>query len=306
MAETFTPKTWLDDPAGATPITAAELNRIETGIETIDDRAAALELGITTPVTITYAATITPNATQGSLFRCTATGNLTLNEPSGGLNGQTVTVEITASGADQTLTVGAATTTIPSGQVWVGTLRYNSGTTTWVLSDGGGGGGGGGSGVTSVNGRSGIVTGLAEATHVHAATDVTSGTFAPSRLGSGTADSSTVLHGDSVFRAVTAAPQTTVTANLQTGTSYTLALVDAGRVVERNNASANTTTIPTNATVAFPVGTVIEVFQYGAGTSSVVAASGVTILPGPSPVAIASRYQSLSLRQRVANEWVVT
>lgn len=95
------------------------------------------------------------------------------------------------------------------------------------------------------------------------------------------------------------------TANTQTGTAYTLVLADAGKVVERNNASANTTTIPTNASVAFPVGTVIEVFQYGAGASSVVAASGVTILPGPSPVAISARYQSLSLRKRATDEWIV-
>lgn len=29
---TFTPKTWLDGPSGGTPVTAAELNRIEAGV----------------------------------------------------------------------------------------------------------------------------------------------------------------------------------------------------------------------------------------------------------------------------------
>ena len=52
--------------------------------------------------------------------------------------------------------------------------------------------------------------------------------------------------------------------NLQTGTSYELVLSDAGKVVEMNNASANTCNIPANASVAFPVDTRIDVYQRGA------------------------------------------
>lgn len=86
-----------------------------------------------TPQTITYATTITPNAASGSLFRCTATGNLTLNDPTGGVNGQAVTVEILASGADRTLNFegGVTAVTITSGQWWSGTLRLNG--STWLL-----------------------------------------------------------------------------------------------------------------------------------------------------------------------------
>jgi len=43
MPETFTPSTWADGSEGGTPITAAELNRIEAGIESMDDRVTALE-----------------------------------------------------------------------------------------------------------------------------------------------------------------------------------------------------------------------------------------------------------------------
>jgi hypothetical protein len=52
MPETFTPYTWADGSAGGTPITAAQLNRIETGVESMDDRVAAAEalLGATTTV----------------------------------------------------------------------------------------------------------------------------------------------------------------------------------------------------------------------------------------------------------------
>jgi hypothetical protein len=43
MPETFTPKTWVDGSGGGTPIVAADLNRVEQGVEAIDDRVAALE-----------------------------------------------------------------------------------------------------------------------------------------------------------------------------------------------------------------------------------------------------------------------
>jgi hypothetical protein len=43
VPETFTPKTWADGSGGGTPITAAELNRMETGLESMDDRVAAIE-----------------------------------------------------------------------------------------------------------------------------------------------------------------------------------------------------------------------------------------------------------------------
>ena len=54
--------------------------------------------------------------------------------------------------------------------------------------------------------------------------------------------------------------------NAQTGTAYTMVLSDAGKLVTRGNASASTHVIPANASVAYPVGTVINVLNIGAGT----------------------------------------
>ena len=59
------------------------------------------------------------------------------------------------------------------------------------------------------------------------------------------------------------------TLNDQTGTTYTPVLTDQYQVlVTRSNASASTMTIPTNASVAFPVGTVITVLNKGAGATT--------------------------------------
>lgn len=95
-----------------------------------------------------------------------------------------------------------------------------------------------------------------------------------------------------------------IVVNTQTGTSYTLVLTDAGKCVEMNNAAANTLTIPLNSSVTFPLGTVIEVFQLGAGQTTVAATGGVT-LRAPDGAKLAKQYASASLRKRATDEWVL-
>jgi len=57
--------------------------------------------------------------------------------------------------------------------------------------------------------------------------------------------------------------------NAQTGTTYSLVITDAWKLVTLSNASAITLTIPANASVAFPVGTHIDLMQLGAGQVTV-------------------------------------
>ena len=90
--------------------------------------------------------------------------------------------------------------------------------------------------------------------------------------------------------------------NTQTA-SYTLVLADASKIVEMNVGSANTVTIPTNASVAFPIGTEITVLQYGAGVTSIAVASGVTIVSKDNANIIANRYSGVTLIKRATNEW---
>lgn len=93
--------------------------------------------------------------------------------------------------------------------------------------------------------------------------------------------------------------------NTQTGTSYTLALTDKNKVVEMNNASANTVTVPPNSDVAFEIGTRIDVVQYGAGTTTIVAGVGVTLRAEAGALTMSAQYAGAALYKRATDEWVV-
>lgn len=97
---------------------------------------------------------------------------------------------------------------------------------------------------------------------------------------------------------------TTLPSTTQSGTNYTLALADAGTAVEGTNASPTTFVVPPNSSVAFLTGTVIEIYQ-AAGQITVSAGSGVT-LRAPNGQKTASLYSTLSIRQRSADEWVIS
>ena len=66
------------------------------------------------------------------------------------------------------------------------------------------------------------------------------------------------------------------------GASYTLVMADRGKSLFQNSASANTVTIPANASVAFPVGTVVSIFNnpFAAGTTTVAITSDTLSVPG--------------------------
>lgn len=96
-----------------------------------------------------------------------------------------------------------------------------------------------------------------------------------------------------------------VPVNSQTGTAYTLALGDFSAAVECNNASAITVTVPTNATVAFPIGTVIEILQVGNGQITISPASGVTINCASTNLKTRTQYSILTLRKRSTDSWIL-
>jgi len=87
--------------------------------------------------------------------------------------------------------------------------------------------------------------------------------------------------------------------NAQTA-SYTLVLTDAGKTVTMNVATANVINVPANASVAFPVGTRINVINLGAGLLTVTALSTVTITGTISALAANA---SATIIKRDTNTW---
>ena len=84
-----------------------------------------------------------------------------------------------------------------------------------------------------------------------------------------------------------------LTLNAQTAT-YTVVLADADqKLVTMSVASANDFLIPTNANVAFPVGTVINVIQIGAGQTTIKAVtSGTTTVSSTGATASAPKLRA--------------
>jgi hypothetical protein len=93
-----------------------------------------------------------------------------------------------------------------------------------------------------------------------------------------------------------------VVTNRQTA-SYTLVLSDADKLVEMNVGSANNLTVPLNSSVAFSTGTQILLAQYGAGQTTIVATSGVTIRSNGAKLKLNAQYSGATLIKIAENEW---
>ena len=106
-----------------------------------------------------------------------------------------------------------------------------------------------------------------------------------------------------------ASPVGSVAINAQTGTTYTFAASDSfNTLVTLSNAAAIAVTIPTNATTAFPVGTVLNFAQTGAGQATISGASGVTLTSVGATAATPKtrvQYSAGSAVQTAANAWLV-
>ena len=100
------------------------------------------------------------------------------------------------------------------------------------------------------------------------------------------------------------------TLNAQTGTTYTATTNDQySRLVTQSNASASTFRIPTNATTAFPIGTVLNIINIGAGICTINAVtSGTTTILSAGAVAAAptlAQYKAASCIKTGTDTWYV-
>ena len=99
--------------------------------------------------------------------------------------------------------------------------------------------------------------------------------------------------------------------NAQTGATYTFVLADAdNKLVTASNASAQTYSIPTNASVAFPIGCQINIIQIGAGqvTINAVTSGTTTVLSNAATAAspkLRVQYSSATCIKVATDTWYV-
>jgi hypothetical protein len=92
--------------------------------------------------------------------------------------------------------------------------------------------------------------------------------------------------------------------NAQTAT-YTAVLTDDGKLVTMSNASANNFTVPPNSSVAFGIGTQINIAQLGAGQTTIVAGAGVTLNSAGAKLKLKEQYAVATCVKTDTNTWFV-
>lgn len=85
----------------------------------------------------------------------------------------------------------------------------------------------------------------------------------------------------------------------------TLQLSDAGKLLKINNVSVNDLRVPAESSVNFPIGTQILLIQYGAGQTTVIGSTGVTLRSSGGKTKIAAQYGMATLIKIGSNEWAL-
>ena len=105
------------------------------------------------------------------------------------------------------------------------------------------------------------------------------------------------------------APIASYSINAQTTAAYVTVASDAGAIVTVSNASANTFKLPTNASVAYAIGSTITLIQIGAGatTISAVTPGTTTVLSTGATAAspVLAQYRSATCIKTGTDAWYV-
>jgi len=97
----------------------------------------------------------------------------------------------------------------------------------------------------------------------------------------------------------------TLALNAQIGTTYTLALTDIGLFVTCSNGSDITVTIPVNSTIAFPIGSQVNIMQLGAGQVTLSPFSGTVLLRSAgAKLKTTAQYSVATVLKIATNTWV--
>ena len=131
-----------------------------------------------------------------------------------------------------------------------------------------------------------------------------------SRVAVGTND--TILVADSTtasgvaWKAITVPNESITSAKIdEQASSYTLALTDKNKFIKMTSGSPNTVTVPTNASVTFPVGSQIHIIQYGAGKTQILPVAGTPTIYGTPGQFLRAQYSSATLLKCDTNIWML-
>ena len=93
--------------------------------------------------------------------------------------------------------------------------------------------------------------------------------------------------------------------NAQTGTTYTTVLSDDGKLITCSNAASISVTVPPNSSVAYGIGTQINIAQLGAGTVTITAGAGVTLNSAGAKLKTDAQYAVATCVKTDTNTWFV-
>jgi C4-dicarboxylate-specific signal transduction histidine kinase len=93
--------------------------------------------------------------------------------------------------------------------------------------------------------------------------------------------------------------------NAQTGTTYTTVLSDDGKLLTCSNAASIAVTIPPNSSVAYGIGTQINIAQLGAGQVTITAGAGVTLNSSGAKLKTKDQYSVATCVKTDTNTWFV-
>ena len=94
--------------------------------------------------------------------------------------------------------------------------------------------------------------------------------------------------------------------NAQTGTTYTTVLADDGKLITCDNAASIALTIPPNTSVAYGIGTQINIMQMDAtGTVTITAGAGVTLRSDGAKLKTNAQYAVATCLKIASDTWVV-